>query len=160
MLFEGVTVVAMPSISGFSFLRIRQRLSCFNREIVAMPSISGFSFLHYATIMHDVSIYGCNAQYLGLFISTYNGNKYGDNVYCCNAQCLGLFISTTMDNYETYVRKYVAMPSVSGFSFLRYTFTTSVKSIAFSIIFASNSQNILKSFIFLSIFGFPIFLLT
>ena len=54
----------------------------------------------------------------------------------------------------------VAMPSFSGFSFLQYTSRTSVKSITFSIVFAINSQNILKSFIFLSVFGFPIFLLT
>ena len=60
--------------------------------------------------------------------------------------------------YNVAVR--VAMPGISGFSFLRYPLKTIVKSIVSSIIFASNSQNILKSLIFLVVFGFLIFLLT
>ena len=78
---------------------------------VAMPSFSGFSFL----LSSNMSNQKC--------------------INCCNAQFLGLFIST-------------------------YTSRTSVKSIDFSIVFASNSQNILKSSIFLSALGLPIFLLT
>ena len=55
---------------------------------------------------------------------------------------------------------FVAMPSLLGFSFLRYPLKTIVKSIVSSIIFASNSQNILKFIIFLPVLGFPVFLLT
>ena len=76
---------------------------------VAMTSFSGFSFL----LSSNMSNQKC--------------------INCCNAQVLGLFIST-------------------------YTSRTSVKSIAFSIVFASNSQNILNFIIFLSVFGFRFFI--
>jgi hypothetical protein len=52
----------------------------------------------------------------------------------------------------------VAMPCLLGFSFLRYPSKTSVKSILSSIVFASNSQNILNFIIFLSVFGFRFFI--
>lgn len=63
-----------------------------------------------------------------------------------------------LSDYESDMFRLVAMPSISGFSFLRYPSETSVKSILSSIIFASNSQNILNFIIFLSVFGVPFFI--
>ena len=79
-------------------------------------------------------------------------------ILCC--QTISGF-SFLQNGYQKYVKEWtVAMPSFSGFSFLRYPLKTIVKSMVSSIIFASNSQNILKFFIFLLVFGFPVFLLT
>ena len=97
---------------------------------VAMPCLLSFSFLP-CQVQKSSSSYGCNALSLGLFIST--------RQFCSNNLI------------------YVAMPCLLGFSFLRYPSETSVKSILSSIIFASNSQNILNFIIFLSVFGFPFF---
>ena len=130
-----VNGVAMPSFSGFPFLQDSVDI-CSNIFIVAMPSFSGFPFL----------------QGSRLFVSR--------RLVCCNAQFLGLSISTQDQGMRNEWRSYVAMPSFSGFPFLRYPLKTIVKSMVPSIIFASNSQNILKFIIFFPVFGFPVFLLT
>ena len=127
----------MPGILGFSFLLgafSDGKMSLFN---VAIPSFSGFLFLQIQL------------------------TKKASQQSCCNAQFLGLFISTLEIIHREYnVAVRVAMPGMSGFSFLRYPLKTIVKSIVSSIIFASNSQNILKSLIFLAVLGFLVFMLT
>lgn len=127
----------MPGILGFSFLLgafSDGKMSLFN---VAIPSFSGFLFLQIQL------------------------TKKASQQSCCNAQFLGLFISTLEIIHREYnVAVRVAMPGISGFSFLRYPLKTIVKSIVSSIIFASNSQNILKSLIFLAVLGFLVFMLT
>ena len=76
------------------------------------------------------------------------------------AKLLRAFLFYDVPPGANYTYGSVAMPSISGFSFLRYTSRTSVKSIAFSIVFAINLQNILKPFISCLFLDFPFFLLT
>ena len=151
----------MPGISGFPFPLRTQRDNLLWYE-ATIPSFSGFLFLLSQTQLRNLKLVCCNARYLGLFIST--GSVFGwkdESFKRCNTQFLGLFISTLEIIHREYnVAVRVAMPGISGFSFLRYPLKTIVKSIVSSIIFASNSQNILKSLIFLPVFGFLVFLLT
>ena len=64
------------------------------RQNVAMPSFSGFPFLPRNRPLRNWRKWCCNAQFLGLSISTRFSRYLQQYLHCCNAQFLGLSIST------------------------------------------------------------------
>ena len=127
-----------------------------------MPGILGFSFLLGAFSDGKMSLFNVAIHsFSGILFLQILLTKKASQQSCCNAQFLGLFISTLEIIHREYnVAVRVSMPGISCFSFLLYPLKTIVKSIVSSIIFASNSQNILKSLIFLAVLGFLVFMLT
>ena len=123
----------MPNISGFSFLRKQSRKFSLITIVLQCPVSRAFHF-YGKSFKPTVSL--------------------KSKLQCPVSRAFHFYLKEIRDLYEQ-VR--VAMPSISGFSFLRYPSKISVKSILSNIVFASNSQNILKSLIFLVVFGFLIF---
>ena len=110
----------MPSISGYSFLRKREKIWREKFEGVNAQYLGLFISTGMEAKIKDMVSNRVNAQYLGLFISTVREEiRNYKTPICVNAQYLGLFISTETCYKTIMEAKDELMPSISGYSFLQ-----------------------------------------